>query len=248
MEGAQNLPWYKQLHWQILAAMAAGISAGVVGGEAIVPHVAWLGTLFVKLLRMIIVPLVLTSIITGVASVGGGRSLGRLFGKTLGYYVATSALAAITGLLVVNLIQPGVGAKLTQAKTAELPELETAGSPADLLLDIVPRNVVQAAAEADMLALIFFCILLGISIAGLPDVHRRPLTTFFDAAFQAMMRLTGGVIRFAPIGVFGLMARTVGETGFDAFRALGLYMVTIASGLTIHLFVVLPLLLLLVGR
>lgn len=229
--------------------MILGITVGWIGGAEVVPYIGWLGTLFVRLLRMIIVPLVLTSIVTGVAAVGGGRSLGRLFGKTLGYYVLTSGLAAVTGLIMVNLIAPGVGANLGQAATQALPpDLATPGSPIDLLIDMVPMNVVQAAAEADMLALIFFCILLGLSIAGLPDHHREPLTTFFDSAFHAMMRLTSGVIHFAPIGVFGLMVRVVGETGFSAFQALGMYMLTIASGLTIHMFVTLPLLLLLMGR
>ncbi|MEM9557700.1 MAG: dicarboxylate/amino acid:cation symporter [Acidobacteriota bacterium] len=247
MESATR-PWWRQLHWQILCAMAVGILVGHLGGQAAADAVGWLGSLFVKLLRMIIVPLVLTSIVTGVASVGGGRSLGRLFGKTLGYYVLTSALAAVTGLLMVNLIQPGQGADLVSAERKELPELETAGSPVDLLLDIVPTNVIAAAAEADMLALIFFCILLGVAIAGLPETHRKVMGTFFEAAFEAMMRLTGFVIAVAPIGVFGLMARTVGETGFDAFGALGLYMVTIAGGLSVHFLVTLPLLLIVLGR
>ena len=228
--------------------MVAGILVGHFGGEAIVPYVGWLGTLFVKLLRMVIVPLVLTSIVTGVSSLGNGRNLGRIFSKTLGYYVLTSGMAAMVGLLLVNLIRPGVGANLSDASPQALPELAAPTSPIDLLLDVVPQNVVQAAAEADMLALIFFCILLGMAVAGLPDAHREPLATFFEAAFQAMMRLTGGVIQFAPIGVFGLMARTVGETGFSAFKALGLYMLTIAGGLSIHLFLVLPMLLVVLGR
>ncbi|MEO1367510.1 MAG: cation:dicarboxylase symporter family transporter, partial [Acidobacteriota bacterium] len=226
MEGTLNLPWHKQLHWRILIAMALGILVGWIGGQAVVPYIGWLGTLFVKLLRMVIVPLVVTSIITGVASVGGGANLGRLFGKTMGYYVLTSALAATTGLIVVNLIKPGASANIEQAAQKDLPELATPGSPVELLMDIVPTNVIQAAATADMLALIFFSIMFGIAIAGLPEGHRTPLTKFFESAFQAMMRLTGGVIAFAPIGVFGLMTRTVGETGFDALKALALYMVT----------------------
>ncbi len=228
--------------------MAAGILVGHVGGAEVVPWLGWLGTLFVKLLRMIIVPLVLTSIVTGVSSLGDSRNLGRLFSKTLGYYVLTSFLAATVGLIFVNIIKPGVGAELTAAIQEELPELSSPSSPVQLLLDIVPQNVIQAAAEADMLALIFFCILFGMSIAALPENHRVVLNGFFEAAFQAMMKLTGGVIQFAPIGVFGLMVRTVGETGFSAFKALGLYMITIASGLTVHLLVVLPMLLILLGR
>lgn len=227
--------------------MLLGILAGRIGGADFVPKVSWLGVLFVKLLRMVIVPLVLTSIVSGVASVGGSGGIGRLFGKTFGYYVLSSALAVLVGLLLVNLIRPGDGAQFTTPDPQELPEISTPSSPLELLLDVVPRNVVEAAAKPDMLAVIFFCILLGLSIASLPEQHRKPLTAFFDAAFQAMMRMTGGIIRFAPIGVFGLITRVVGESGFEAFKALGLYMLTIASGLALHLFVVLPLLLIVLG-
>ena len=248
MESSANLPWHRKLHWQILLAMLAGTVAGLLGGPALVPKVAWLGEVFIKLLKMIIVPLVFTSIVSGVASVGGGRDLGRMFGKTLGYYVLSSLLAAMTGLLLVNAIRPGVGADLVGVASKQLPELETPSSPVDLLLDIVPDNVVAAAAAPNMLAVIFFCILLGVTIAGLPEKPRGVLTGLFDAGFQAMMKLTGGIIKFAPIGVFGLIVRVVGESGLAAFKALGLYMITIASGLTIHLFVTLPLLLLILGR
>ena len=248
MESALDLPWYRRLHWQIFAAMIAGILAGLAGGAEIVPKVGWLGEIFIKLLKMVIVPLVVTSIVAGVASIGGGRDLGRMFGKTLGYYLLTSGLAAFTGLLLVNAIRPGVGAQFTGIEQRGIPELSTATSPKELLLDIVPLNIVSASAEAKMLAIIFFCICLGISIGSLPEKPRGFLTELFDAFFQAMMKLTGGIIKFAPIGVFGLMTRVVGETGFSNFKALGLYMLTIASGLVIHLFLTLPLVLILLGR
>ena len=242
-------PWYKRLHWQILIAMVLGIAAGLLGGPALVPKVGWLGTLFIKLLRMIIVPLVFFSIVSGVASVGAGRDLGRLFSKTLGYYVLSSALAAIVGLVAFNLVRPGDDAgNLAGAATQEMPELDTPSTPVELLLDIVPQNVVQAAAEADMLALIFFSIVLGLSIAAVGEGHRNRLLGFFDAGFQAMMKLTGGVILFAPLGVFGLITRLVGTSGFESFRALGLYALTLTLGLSFHLFVTLPLLLMLLGR
>jgi Na+/H+-dicarboxylate symporter len=228
--------------------MVVGIVAGLAGGADFAARIGWLGTLFMRLLRMIIVPLVLSSIISGVASVGGGRALGRLFSKTLAYYVLSSGLAALLGLLAVNLIRPGVGAQIVDSGRAELPAVEAPGSPADLLLDIVPENVVAAMAEADMLAVIFFCILLGAAIAGLPDRQRELLTDLFEAFFQAMMRLTTWIIKLMPIGVFALIGRVVGETGFASFRALGLYMLTIASSLTLHLVVTLPLLLLVLGR
>lgn len=248
MNGNSGRPWYRRLHWQIAIAMALGVVAGVAGGEPLAARVGWLGTLFVRLLKMIIVPLVFTSIVSGVASVGGGRSLGRLFGKTLGYYVLSSMLAILVGLAAVNLIRPGVGADFAGVESAALPELSTPSSAVELLLSIVPENVLAAAAGADMLALIFFCILLGIAIGSLPDRPREILLGVADSAFQAMMKLTSGVILFAPVGVFGLIARMVGTSGLGAFKAMGLYMVTIASGLGVHLFLTLPLLLILLGR
>jgi proton glutamate symport protein len=248
MQTAQPLPWFRRLHWQILIAMLVGTIAGLIGGDAVVPKVGWLGSLFIRLLKMVIVPLILTSIISGVAAVGGGRDLGRLFGKTLGYYVLSSTLAILAGLVVVNIIRPGDGAVIAGSDKAEIPEVSTPSSPIDLILDIVPENIVAAAAKPDMLSVIFFSILMGMSIASLPDKPRIVLVDLFEAAFQAMMRLTSGVIRFAPIGVFGLITRVVGTSGLESFRALGLYMLTIFLGLTFHLLVTLPLLLLILGR
>ena len=248
MEHDPHAPWHRRLHWQVLIAMLVGGLAGAVFGEPLSDRIGWIGDLFMKLLRMIIVPLVLTSIISGVASVGGGRALGRLFSKTLGYYVLSSGLAAFVGLLMVNLIRPGVGANLTGTAQEELPELSTPESPAQLLTDIVPENVIQAAATADMLALIFFCIVFGAALTTLPDKTRDPLVELFDALFHAMMRLTSGIIKFLPIGVFALITRMVATTGFDAFRPLALYALTIGSGVTIHFLVSLPLLLIVLGR
>ena len=228
--------------------MVLGAVTGAVFGEPAAARLGWIGDLFMRLLRMIIVPLVLTSIVSGVASVGGGRAVGRLFSKTLGYYVLTSFGAAIVGLLMINLIRPGVGANMVAAAADELPELQTPDSAFELLLDVVPENVIQAAATADMLAIIFFCIVFGASITTLPDRSRAILTDAFDALFQAMMALTSGIIRFLPIGVFALITKMVGTTGFDAFRALALYALTVGLGVTIHLFVTLPLLLIFLGR
>ena len=228
--------------------MLLGALVGALFGEPIADRVGWIGDLFMKLLRMIIVPLVLTSIISGVASVGGGRALGRLFSKTLGYYVLSSFLAAFVGLLMVNLIRPGVGANLAGTDQQAPPELSTPDSPIQLLLDIVPQNVIEAAAGADMLALIFFCIVFGAALTTLPDKTREPLVELFDALFHAMMNLTSGIIKFLPIGVFALITRMVATTGFDAFRPLALYALTIGSGVTIHFLVSLPILLIVLGR
>ncbi len=245
---APGTVWWKQLHWQILIAMAVGIGAGVIGGEPLADSVEWLGQLFMRLLRMVIVPLVFTSIVAGVASVGSGRAVGRLFSKTLGYYVLTSMLAITTGLILVNLFRPGEKTDVASAIQADMPDIRTPSSPVDILMDIVPANVFEAAAGSQMLAVIFFSIILGLAIVGLPEKPQTTLRNFFDAAFQAMMKITTGVIMTAPLGVFGLIATLVGRTGFETFGALGLYMFVLALGLTIHLFVALPMVLFFLGR
>lgn len=227
--------------------MVLGAATGAAFGEEAAARVGWAGALFMELLRMVIVPLVMTSIISGVATAGGGSALGRLFSKTLGYILLSSGLAAIVGLSAVNLIRPGAGSDFADAATAELPELPAPNSLAGLLLDIVPENVVAAAAGADMLAVIFFSIVFGAAIALLPDRTRTVLTDLFDALFQTMMRLTAGIILFLPLGIYGLITAMVGTTGFAGFGSLALYAATILSGLAVHLLVMLPLLLVLLG-
>ncbi len=244
----EMLPWWRRLHWQIAVALVLGMAAGAAIGPPAGEYFGWMGDVFVRLLRMVIVPLVVASIVSGVASITGGHGLGRLFGKTIGYYALSSLLAILVGLVLVNAIKPGAGANLAVASQAALPELSTPSSVSQLLLDMVPVNVVMAASQGDMLGLILFCILLGAALASLPPQSSNGLVSFFQSGFEAMMKLTGWVIAVAPLGVFGLMARMVGTTGFSSFKALGLYMMTIAAGLLIHLFLILPLLLIVLGR
>lgn len=227
--------------------MVLGAATGAAFGEEAAARVGWAGALFMELLRMVIVPLVMASIISGVATAGGAGALGRLFSRTLGYILLSSGLAAIVGLIAVNLLRPGAGSDFAGAARAELPELPAPNSVVGLLLDIVPENVVAAAAGADMLAVIFFSVVFGAAIAVLPDRSRTVLTDLFDALFQTMMRLTAGIILFLPLGIYGLITAMVGTTGFAAFGALALYAATILSGLAVHLLVSLPLLLVLLG-
>ncbi len=247
MEYNPDLPWYRRLHWQVAAAMLLGALVGGFGGESAAEALGWIGDLFMRLLRMIIVPLVLTSIVSGVASVGGGRAIGRLFSKTLGYYVTSSLLAACVGVLMFNLWSPGSGADLSAAAQEELPQLDTP-TGIDLLLNVVPRNFIDAMASGDMLAIIFFCIVFGAAVTTLPEKPRTLVTDIFESFFKVMMNLTSGIIKFLPIGVFALITRMVGNTGLDAFAPLLKYVGTLGSGLAIHFLVTLPLLLMFVGR
>ena len=207
----------------------------------------FIADIFMRLLKMLIVPIVLTSIITGVTGLGSGSDFGRLGRRTLGYYVTTSLLAATLGLILVNIISPGVGAPLG------LPTEFDAGTREQNLWDIfrrmVPENVFSAfAANGQMLQIIFFALLVGYFITRASEKSRVILTDFFEAAFEVIMRLAQAVMLTVPIGVLCLLAKVVGETGFSVFKPLFWYMLTVFLALVIHAGVVLPMLLKFVGK
>ncbi len=222
--------------------MGLGVAFALLFGEKSL-IAAPLGDIFMRLLKMVIVPLIFTSITVGVAGLGDSRSLGRLGSKTLGYYFLTSIIAILIGLSLTNLIRPGEGVQIShEVANFDLTKLKTPDSLGDILIRMVPKNPIKAATDGDMLALIFFAIIFGYGITRLTGKPRELLLNFFDAFFQAMMKITSGIIKLAPIGVFGLITKAVATAGFDLFRAVGLYMLTIAIGLILHLCIVLPIL------
>ncbi len=237
----QNLTHY------IFISLVFGALAGWQVGPPILPYAEFFAELFLRLLRMAIMPLIITSIISGVVSVGDAVGLGRLGIKTFGYYFVSSFFAIITGLILVNIFQPGVGAKIG---LEENPQQVAAAEQSiqDLFLNIIPENPFQAMASGDVLPVIFFCILFGYFITRLSEKPKMQLSVFFQAAFEAMMKMTQFIIWSAPIGVFGIMARIVARTGFGAFKSLGLYFSIVLLGLSIHAFINLPLLLKMVAR
>jgi proton glutamate symport protein len=253
------------LHWQILTALFLGLGAGLLTPEG--AHLGpisalavynFLGDLFMRALKMVIVPLLAGSIITGVAGLGDARSLGRLFRRTFSWYMATSLLAIIVGLVLVNMIQPGlidgvpVGETLgLQADVSQLDEsLQNRGSGdlVSIILRMIPTNPIGAAADGQMLPLIFFCMLFGTAITMLPDELRGTQKQFWEGLFSIMMRITGWVIRFTPLGVFGLIARIAATSGIEAFASLLRFAMTVVLALAIHSLLTLPLLLRLVAR
>jgi len=230
-----------KLHWRILAGLVLGALAGALGGER-AAFLGDIGDVFLRALNMVIVPLIATSIVAGVAGLGSGRKLGSLGLKTMIYYLVTSLLAILTGLVLVNLIKPGVGAELGIGGQVPTGIEEPIDSVTDFLMRLIPKNPVGAMAEGRILPVIFFCILFGAFVAQLDPERRRTMTRWFDSAFEVMMRLTRFVIAFAPIGVFGLIAKTTATTGLAPLRSLGVYALTVMIGLTVHFFLTLPLL------
>ncbi|MEZ4340205.1 MAG: dicarboxylate/amino acid:cation symporter [Sandaracinaceae bacterium] len=258
---------WKLHHW-ILVAMGLGAAIGLPLNIAAergavdavlvrdIAHVGEaLGGLFLSLLKMIVVPLIITSLITGVTGLGDPRTLGRLGLRTFGYYMLTSALAIVVGIVVVNLVQPGVGIDL-DVLTADV-EAPAAVADAETSLGVIlwnqltgmiPTNPVHATAEGDMLPVIFFSLLFGLFISITGGEHGDRMRQFFESAFAVMMRMTMFIIALAPFGVFGFMLFAAAGSGLPAFAALGKYMITVALGLAFHAFVTLPLLLAFLAR
>ena len=232
--------WNLELYWKVFIGMGAGIIYALLMGEQAM-NVAPLGDMFMRLLKMVIVPLIFFSITSGVSGIGENKSLGRLGAKTFGYYFLTSMLAILIGLTLTNVIQPGVGVDINAGgKDFDPSSLSQPGSLGNILIRMIPTNPIAAAAKGDVLSVIFFSIVLGMAITVLPEKQYKFMHELFDTFFKVMMKMTQGVIMFLPIGVFGLIAKAVASTGFTLFKAVGWYMVTIASGLTIHIFIVLP--------
>ncbi len=237
-----------KLHWQIFIALILGILFAFIGRMAgfesfIVNKVAVLGTIFLRGLRMVIVPLIVSSIISGVTSIGSAESFGRMSLKTFTYYIVTSLLAILTGLLLVNLIHPGVGVQLGLHEAPVQGLQANAQKLGDTLMGIIPTNPLAAMVQGKILPTIFFSLLFGFFITRAPKPYNKQLTDFFQGVFEVMMKLTHFIILFTPIGVFALIAKIVAQTGADVFLPLGGYMLTVISGLTIHAAITLPLLL-----
>ncbi len=238
-----------KLHWQILIALVIAIFYGLILADYAY-LVTWMGDLFLRALRMIIVPLILTSIVSGVTSLGDAQNLGRLGLKTITYYISTSLFAIVTGLLLVNLIQPGVGADLGLKR--EVPELAAAsGDLWDIVLRMVPTNIFEALVSFDILAIIFFSILFGFFITRLDSKYNDFLTTLFNSGFEVMMKLTHFIIRFTPLGILGIVVAVVAEQRENLGAVLGSlskYFVTVLIGLIIHSTITLPLIIRSVGK
>jgi proton glutamate symport protein len=253
-----------KLHWQILIAIVLAAIAGWLAGEtAAIGSVPlheifnFLGTIFINALKMLIVPLIASSIIVGVAGIGSSGNLGKLGGKTLLFYALTTLAAILVGLVLVNIVQPGLvdGQPVREllaleADTSDIVERvgdRGAGDVVDIFLRMVPTNVVQAAASGEMLGIIFFCLLFGFFMTRLDNSLAEPLFRFWTGIFQVMMRMTEWVMMFAPIGVFGLVARVVARTGFGAAGPLATFALVVLAALLIHAVVTLPLLVRWVG-
>ena len=237
-----------KLHWQIFIALVIGVIYGSLFPDYY-KYVYWMGDLFLRALRMVIVPLILSSIISGVTNIGDARNLGKLGLKTFTYYISTSLIAIVTGLFLVNLFQPGVGADLGLIETVEGLDT-TSRSFGDTLLQIIPTNIFTAFTEGQMLSIIFFALIFGFFITQTGDKYQTQLTDFFNATFEVMMKITMLIIKFTPLGILGIVARQVALTPnlMEVASRLGIYMLAVILALIIHSTITLPAILKFVGR
>jgi Na+/H+-dicarboxylate symporter len=249
----------------ILAAMAAGAALGALAGSDgllfgfdVIKVCDFLGSLFINLLKMLIVPLVMASVITGVSGIGSGRNLGRLGLTSFAFYLITTTLAVLIALLVLNVVQPGIVhgepardllALHADASTVDIAVRAKAnGGLLDLLLGMIPTNIIEAAAGTKLLGLLFFSVLFGFFTTRIESPYREVITDFWQGIFRVMMRMTDFVMHLAPIGVFGLTARVVARTGFASAGPLLLFGLCVVASLAIYALIALPALIRIVGR
>lgn len=236
------------LNW---AGVEGMVEAETVGTVAMVGKEV--GDLFLRLLQMLVVPLIVSSLITGITGMGDLRTLGSIGGRAITFYLTSSFLAIVTGVIVVNLIKPGEGAELALLEDGAVEGLVTQ-APGGLgvvlweqLESLIPKNPLAAATEGDMLPVIFFSLLIGVFISiaehreGSADasVVRR----FFSGLFDVMMQMTLFVVKFAPVGVFGFTLYAAAGKGPAAFQVLGWYVLAVFVALLIHATITLPLIL-----
>ncbi|NBU86983.1 MAG: dicarboxylate/amino acid:cation symporter [Verrucomicrobia bacterium] len=264
-----------KLHWKILISLILSFIIGLwsnlsVDQQSTTP--AWftglketclfIGTLFLNGLKMVVIPLVVTSIICGVAKIGSEAGFGRLGLKTIGFYALTGFFAVCTGLLCVNLMNPGIvddkvrEKMLSSASDSQSAKIEGAIDHADKGLQglveifhrMVPSNLFKAATEGQLLGLIFFGLLFGFFVSRLNPKARETQVAFWESLNAVILSITKLIISFAPIGVFGLVTPTLMQVGFETLGVMGKFAVTVLLGLAIHALVVLPLLLWVLGK
>ena len=238
------------------ALLPATVGFGTLTAGAVFGFV---GDLFLRLLQMVVVPLVATSIITSVARLGRDHAFARLGAKTAAFYVTTTLLASLAGLIIFNVVQPGkvdpeVSAQLRASVPGSVDEVregigdKSTGDLADVIRRAVPVNILAAASDnREMLAVIFFALLFGFFSGRLPDGKREAFQEFWESANDVMLAITHGIMRVAPFGIFALIAQTVQQSGTAALGPLGLFFLCVAGGLAFHLFVTLAVIMRTVG-
>jgi proton glutamate symport protein len=252
--------------WKVFAGILLGMLVGSLSQKGSllfgvdVFHYAFpiydvCGRVFINALTLVVVPLVASSIITGIARIGNESNFGRLGLKTFGFYLGTSLIAILIGLLFVNLLKPGfvidpknIATNVNIASLQQHLQAQEAHRFSDLLLQIVPSNIVDTFSRGQMLGLIFFSLIFGYCISKIESHNSSILMSFCQGIFQTMLKFTHIIMKFLPLGVFFLVSKVFAEAGFESLRSLGLFTLAVLLGLATFVFVALPLLLKVIGK
>ncbi|HUG41281.1 MAG TPA: dicarboxylate/amino acid:cation symporter [Longimicrobiales bacterium] len=242
-----------QLYTKILIGLVLGVVIGLVANvlalDWMQQALVWIepvGTAFIRLITMVVVPLVAASLLIGTASLGDLRKLGRIGGKTVAYYLATTAVAVTIGIVLSNVVRPGARIDPATRDTLSAAFAEQAGqrvalaaekpSIRETLLGMIPTNPIQAAAEMELLPLIVFTILFGAALTLVAEERRRAVLLFAEGVNDAVMVLIDWIMKLAPYAVFALIASVVAQFGLDLLRSLLFYTLTVVAGLLLHVF------------
>lgn len=226
--------WFATALWKrILLALVLGVIVGMIWGPG-ASSISWLGELFVRLIRMVVVPLVFVTLVSGVVAMGDPAKLGSLGAKTLAIYMLTTLAAIAIGLFFAAVLQPGVGVDLSAAAPSAVQE---AIPLSERLLSIVPSNPIAALAEGNILAIIFFALLVGVSVLTIGD-KGKPVAELMDSSSEMMLRITHWVMEVAPFGVFALIAAVAGTQGVAALLDVLTLALAVVLACVIHVVVV----------
>lgn len=236
------------LHWQILIAFILAVIFGIFLKNQ-VNYVSWMGDIFLRMLKMIVIPLILSSIISGIANIGSEGNFGRLGLKTFAYYLTTTFFAITVGLILVNIVKPGVGMDISSISVNESVEIQRQ-SISDMLIQIVPQNIFKSMASNEFLSVIFFALIVGIFIGKVENKYQNTLKDFFNAFFELFMKMTMLIIKLAPYGIFGLIVKVVAEQEDfgNMIIKLGSFMITVIIAILIHALITLPLITRFIGK
>ncbi|KKW49773.1 glutamate:protein symporter [Pantoea ananatis] len=242
------------LAWQILIALVLGIIAGAVlhnqpdDREWLVNNIlSPAGDIFIHLIKMIVVPIVISSLIVGIAGVGDAKKLGRIGLKTIVYFEVITTVAIVVGITLANVFKPGTGIDMSTLATVDISKYEATTAQVQegthslvaTILSLIPQNIFAAMAKGEMLPIIFFSVLFGLGLSALPSEQRDPLVNLFRGVSETMFKVTHMIMRYAPVGVFALIAVTIANFGFASLWPLAKLVLLVYVAILFFAFVVL---------